>query len=153
MGLLGRSSHIPMADLGIPDAWDRLYRMTGQHGDLFARRNGALTAVFPRSDYVRGRDGVVSVVPPNTVYVIGEPPAWLLRQFGLDDGYEELTLPTRLDYSLPAWAPEPPQPADSRTTQASGKDLRRASSMWFNDRVRQHRITARLAQAAARARE
>jgi hypothetical protein len=152
LGLLSRSSRIPMADLRRPDAWDRVYRMTAERGDLFARRNGGLTAVFPRSDYVFGRDGEVAVVPADTIYVIGDPPPWLLRQLGLDDGYEELTLPTRLDYSLSAWEPAPVQETEAQSSEVSAEVRKRTSSMWYNDRVRRLRISSRLQEATLRQR-
>jgi len=148
LGLLSRSSRIPMADLRRPDAWDRVYRMTAERGDLFARRNGGLTAVFPRSDYILGRDGEVAVVPADTIYVIGDPPPWLLRQLGLDDGYEELVLPTRLDYSLPAWEPQRLQETVSQSSEVSDEVRKRESSMWYNDRVRRLRVSSRLHEAA-----
>jgi len=148
LGLLSRSTRIPMADLRIPDAWDRVYRMTAERGDLFARRNGGVTAVFPRSDYVLGRDGEVAVVPADTIYVIGEPPPWLLRQLGLDDGYDDLVLPTRLDYSLPAWEPPPVQEPRAQSSEVSVEVRRRESSMWYNDQVRRRSVSSRLREAA-----
>ncbi len=148
LGLLSRSTRIPMADLRVPDAWDQVYRMTAQRGDLFARRNGGLTAVFPRSDYILGRDGDVAVVPADTIFVIGDPPPWLLRQLGLDDGYEELVLPTRLNYSLPAWELQKLEETATQSSEVTAEVRKRESSMWYNDRVRVRRVSSRLHEAA-----
>ncbi len=141
-GLLSVDPLVPRADLRLPDAWDRVYQMSSDSGDLFARRRGNLTAVFPQSDYVTTENGPLAVVPPGTIYVIGEPGPWLLQQFGLDDGLGELTLPTRIDMSLVpvtlAAAPAPDVVSDELDR------ARRAASPWFNDQVRQRRMHARM---------
>lgn len=43
-------------------------------GDLFARMDGAITAVFPQSVYINTRNGMVPLVPPGTVFFIGALP-------------------------------------------------------------------------------
>jgi len=150
-GGLVESFRIPMTDLRVGDGWDSVYEMESSFGPLYARRNGGLTAVFPQSNYVAGRDGTVPVVPPNTVYVIGEPAPWLLEQLGLDDGLAELDPPGRLDRSLP---PAPlgsvstPPPASS-TALTALEEARRAVSMWYNESVRERRISELLSEAAA----
>lgn len=145
IGLLSVDQLVPMADLRTPDAFDRVYRMTGSHGDLFARRRGGLTAVFPQSNYVATDAGPVAVVPPGTIYVIGEPAPWLLQQLGLDDGLGELTLPTRLDYTLVALEPVSEPDAAAEMTAALDS-ARKAASPWFSDSVRQRRVHTRLSE-------
>lgn len=147
-GILGESFRLPMADLRQPDGWDRVYRMEGRDGAIFARRNGGVTAVFPQSDYINTRDGSIPTVPAGTIYVIGEPAPWLLRQLGLEDGYEELAPRGRLDLSLPARVFTPP-PAPPEDTDSALEAARRSVSMWYNDGVRAGRVSARLAEAAA----
>lgn len=39
----------------------------------FFRRAGGLYAVFPRSEYVLTRDGVIAAVPPGTIFHFGRP--------------------------------------------------------------------------------
>lgn len=106
--ILGESFKVPMADLRQASEWDRVYRMEGVDGPIFARRHGGVTAVFAQSDYVASPDGSVATVPAGTIYVIGEPAPWLLRQLGLDDGYEDLAPKARLDMSLPTRISPPP---------------------------------------------
>jgi hypothetical protein len=75
-------------ELRYPFGFDTVYqgRLTDQYGasrDYFARRDGALTAVFPRSIYTEMGNGVRSVdVPPGTVYYIGDLPPELADQAG-----------------------------------------------------------------------
>ena len=52
--------------------FDRVYRVGDSN--LFARRSGGLTAVFNRSVYDDTRFGEVPVIPPGTVFYIGDPP-------------------------------------------------------------------------------
>lgn len=147
-GGLVESFRVPMADLRIGDGWDSVYEMDSSFGPLYARRNGGLTAVFPQSDYVASSEGTVPVVPPNTVYVIGEPGPWLLQQLGLDDGLAELNPPGRLDMSL---APPPIGgfPTPTQESSAALDEARRAVSMWYNESVRERRVRELLAEAAA----
>lgn len=42
--------------------------------DLMARRDGAVTAVFPQSVYIETRQGVVPEIPPGTIFFIGDLP-------------------------------------------------------------------------------
>jgi hypothetical protein len=59
--------------------FERVYRLDpdvrffGREGPGFARRRGAITAVFPRSVYVPLGGGVShAAIPPGTVFMIGE---------------------------------------------------------------------------------
>ncbi len=67
-------------ELRDPMDYDSVYRWTGSDGtggttEYFARISGAVTAVFPQSVYIDAAEGVRSaVVPPGTVYYIGELP-------------------------------------------------------------------------------
>lgn len=62
--------------LDLPSGFDRLYRVAG-HDDFFVRTNGALYAVFDRTNYVQTEEGPMSVVPAGTVYHIGGLPVAL----------------------------------------------------------------------------
>lgn len=65
-------------DLRAPSAFDTVYRLPGPTaghepaGDLLFRRDGALTAAFPRSVYSTTKGGTRAIVPPGTIYYIGE---------------------------------------------------------------------------------
>lgn len=43
----------------------------------FARRDGGVTALFPRSVYIEGPFGPLAAIPPDTLFVVGDPPPWL----------------------------------------------------------------------------
>ncbi|MFG0259487.1 MAG: hypothetical protein ACF8LK_03960 [Phycisphaerales bacterium JB041] len=62
-------------DLRVPMGFERLYEIVDS-GGLFARRNGAVTAVFDRSIY--GWNSM-PLVPPGTVYYVGSLPVDLAR--------------------------------------------------------------------------
>ncbi len=61
-------------DLRLPAGFDRVYRVPGRE-DLYMRANGALYAVFPKSEYRASGRGVVPVTPTDVVYRIGLAPA------------------------------------------------------------------------------
>ncbi len=62
-------------DMRAPVGFDRLYEIVGS-GGLFARRSGAVTAVFDRSVYAWDS---TALVPAGTVYYIGDLPVDLAR--------------------------------------------------------------------------
>ncbi|MBL8761093.1 MAG: hypothetical protein JNL50_07300 [Phycisphaerae bacterium] len=65
-------------DLRLPLGFDRVYRVVepgrSPLNQRYARSSGALTAVFPRSQYTPTRDGVVPEIPAGTVFYIGDLP-------------------------------------------------------------------------------
>lgn len=56
----------------VDDDFGRVYELEGS-GGMLVRRQGAIWAVFPRSDYVSTPHGTAATIPPNTVFHIGEP--------------------------------------------------------------------------------
>lgn len=84
---LGVSSRQLPTDLRVPIGFRDVYRINGSAmhanrwgivnqmgGDLFARMDGAVTAVFPQSVYTETREGVVPLIPAGTVFIIGALP-------------------------------------------------------------------------------
>lgn len=80
---LSDSLRMAPADLRLGTGFDQLYRLPREGGDMFARVDGGLTAVFPRSNYLFTPYGAVPTVPADTVWVIGQPEPWLAEQQGL----------------------------------------------------------------------
>ncbi|KAA0213715.1 MAG: hypothetical protein DYG94_09345 [Leptolyngbya sp. PLA3] len=176
MGILSESLRIVPLDLRIADDWGDLSRIQSEYGTLYTRRAGAVTAVFPQSNYIDTPFGTVPTIPADTVFVIGEPSPALLRQLGLALGDESILSapsgrinsslstaidgrvwtgiqPTRMGTSLapPPAAPLAPNPIDERAralAEAQAEDqVARRLSMWFNDDVRRHRVDTLLARA------
>lgn len=82
---LRRGSRLVPLDLRTPSNFDRVYRIPGAArgipadpfgasaggGDRFVRISGAVTAVFPRSEYTPTRGGLAAEIPAGTVFHIG----------------------------------------------------------------------------------
>jgi len=64
-------------DLRQPSNFDRVYRVRtpgGAQDEQFARVSGALTALFPRSEYTQTKRGTRADVPAGTIFYIGGLP-------------------------------------------------------------------------------
>jgi hypothetical protein len=110
-GPLAVSRRVAPADLRVPQDFERVYRIDSPSrrkamGDLFARRSGAITAVFPRSQYVETRFGSLAEVPAGTTYYIGTDAA--ARAVG--------------DDSLPPGVWRPTDPAPRRAVDRRAMD-------------------------------
>jgi hypothetical protein len=84
---LGVSLRQLSTDLRQPTGFRDVYRIEGSGAaahhwgisnpsgaDLFARRDGAITAVFPQSVYITTERGPFALIPPGTVFFIGDLP-------------------------------------------------------------------------------
>jgi len=82
-------------------AFDHIYRVEG-HDDLFARRHGGITAVFPRSVYYRTTKGAeYTVIPSGTVFYIGDA-----REIPMPGPPEPAPRPPRATLAEPLTAPD-----------------------------------------------
>lgn len=73
-GPLSVSERLMPKDLRVPSAFERVYRLSGKHSGQYARISGAITAVFPRSQYVLTDEGEVPVIPAGTIFYVGGLP-------------------------------------------------------------------------------
>lgn len=110
---LADSLELRPIDLRLPSGFDRVYEVPTGEGSLFARIDGGLTAVFPRSEYTATPYGAVAEVPAGTVWVIGQTPRWLADQNGVlttDRGVAGAAQasPLRVDMRAGAAPPVPP---------------------------------------------
>lgn len=80
---LAGSMQIMPIDLRQPTGFDQVYRVDTGHGSAFARMDGGLRAVFPRSEYGLGPNGVEAQIPAGTTWVIGDTPTWYADRFGM----------------------------------------------------------------------
>ncbi|MCG3123664.1 MAG: hypothetical protein GIKADHBN_02085 [Phycisphaerales bacterium] len=83
-GPLARSIRVAPTDLRLPIGFDQVYRLENtarnSQGDLYARRSGGITAVFPRSQYsVSASGSLLAEIPPGTTFYIGGLPESLTR--------------------------------------------------------------------------
>jgi len=160
VGPLALSQRILRADLRVPTAFERVYRVKLPDGSsVFARIDNGVTAVFPRSDYVSTSQGVFAVVPPGTVYSIGGdirsifagrpapaqapppvPSASLFADRSLNRSLKQVPVRTRPDsHEVNSSVTERPL-ARASTLRAET----RAVSIWTSELVRQRRIDALL---------
>ncbi len=152
VGPLTASLRLEGFDLRSPDDWDRVYQLKGIDGDLFARRSGGLTAIFDRSQYIDSPYGTLAKIPAGTIYVIGEPPPWLIESLGLggtDDAADQRRADNRVDTALATrismrYEPTPTAAPDDAQVLA---EARRETSIWFNDEARQARVKRLLDRA------
>lgn len=82
VGPLGQSLETPMLDLRVPTGFERVYLTPDGSGNLM-RINGAMHAVFPRSEYIATQWGAMPVVPPGTVFHLGAPREWTIDANGV----------------------------------------------------------------------
>ncbi|MSR41046.1 MAG: hypothetical protein EXS10_03995 [Phycisphaerales bacterium] len=66
------STRVVAPDLRRPFGFQRVYAIPGDP-EHFARGNGALFAVFPRSTYRHASEGGQPTLPPSTVFQFGDP--------------------------------------------------------------------------------
>lgn len=112
--------------------------------DVFARRQGALTAVFPRSSYVRTESGLVPKIPAGTIFYIGDPvPAMDMPAQSSEHATANGRLDLRLDTSVR-------QDEQRRLREEAALSFDADMSIWTDESYRQIRVS-RLLQAAAKA--
>jgi len=70
---LDESLRVPRVDLSMPGGFKQVYQVPGRD-DLLMRVNGGMYAVFPESYYRGVSGGAKPLIPPGTVFYIGEPP-------------------------------------------------------------------------------
>lgn len=73
-GPLSANRRVVPLDLRVPAGFDRVYQFGQGRSSKFARVNGGLTAVFPRSTYNDRGFGTTVEIPPGTVFYVGKLP-------------------------------------------------------------------------------
>lgn len=72
---LRTSLRLQPVDLRQPMDFDKVYRLPGSGAtDRLVRMSGAVSAVFPRSDYVGSENGLLALIPAGTVFHLGGVP-------------------------------------------------------------------------------
>lgn len=69
---LSKQMRVLQPRLSVPSRFEDVYAFRDERGrERFARVSGAVTAVFPQSEYVLTRQGVAPAIPAGTVFHIG----------------------------------------------------------------------------------
>lgn len=152
------SMRMQRVDMRSPIGFERVYEVLGSEG-LYARRAGAVTAVFDRSLYVGNG---TPLIPAGTVFYIGSLPVDLGKPGLLSPerlGGVSMVIGERVDVIADAMVVERPlvQRVDLRVKP--GESISRppivsmTASIWTSESYRQRRIGELLRAAAWKARE
>ena len=157
-GPLGESLRLVPIDMRASDGFERVYRLEGVGGgsDGFARRSGAITAVFSQSVYLPAQLGGGVAIPAGTVFYIGDPPDWLRERYILDSSDAEgvqIIAPgpeTRIEAGAPVMAIDTSAGARAadRVVTHGPAPIERPSTPWLSDERRARRVSALLSLAA-----
>jgi hypothetical protein len=152
------STLVRPVDMRVPTNFERVYEVLGS-GGMYARRAGAVTAVFDRSLYA---GSATPLIPAGTVFYLGSLPVDLGRP-GLFSPVVEAGLgaadrPDTASRPTPAaGAPVRAERMDLRVgkvmPQASVSPTPEGGSMWTSESYRQRRIGDLVRGAAWRIRE
>ncbi|HYE63514.1 MAG TPA: hypothetical protein VD997_16105 [Phycisphaerales bacterium] len=193
MNPVGTSQRAMPVDLRVGSGFDRLYKLDARprffggsggggwaagDSDYYMRMNGGVMAVFPRSSYAMTRRGLLTEVPPGTVFSIGGN---VNKLMGAQPGINEPRVPGQnfVDRSAkpgspndpvpdqerarpaPPERPEPPQRANNQAPRdgaaAPGNEVRSSAntapapgpSIWWDESYRQQRVGQLLDRALA----
>lgn len=152
VGPSSTSRRILNRDPRTPSGFEFVYRIErGPYAGRFARRDGAVTAVFPRSVYADVDGVAVPRVPPGTTFVVGpvdRSPAGSGRVSNTDcpAAAKPLLSASRMaDYTAAAGAAgsRPDARADARSPRAT-PTIALLADIWIDERVRRDRVHALL---------
>ncbi len=178
LGPLNTSQRVMPLDMRATSSFDKLYKLDVRprffgdraQSEYYMRRNGAVSAVFPRSSYRVLEEGVLAEVPAGTVFSLGGdlgrllnvPPAAPRRNIFSAQPVNprqdpSQPNPNRPDYRVPQGPPAPPAPparADRPRRNAAelvypepSEPL--ARSIWTDEGFRRERVGALLDEALA----
>lgn len=161
---LSESLRFELLDMRVSDGFTRVYRLEGINGwqDQYARRDGAITAVFPQSVYLPAEYGGGIAIPAGTVFIIGEPPAWMRDRYDLGGGasngapaggFAVTPVDGRLaidymDTSAPVVAYATPRTLTEPVTTTERRTPERPPTPWRTDHRRGTRVSSLLSLAA-----
>jgi hypothetical protein len=111
-------------DLRVPAGFDHVYQFStmdafGHSQTMFMRKDGDVTAIFPRSIYISGPGGLIPEIPPGTVFHIGYRPApiQLRHATHLASNYIDTAIhPEQEAQEQGRWASLPPRSTQSMIT-------------------------------------
>lgn len=154
VGPSSTSRRILNRDPRTPSGFEFVYRIErGPYAGRFARRDGAVTAVFPRSVYADVDGVAVPRVPPGTTFVVGpvdRSPAGSGRVSNTDRSTDRptdaaakplLSASRMADYTAAAGAAgsRPDARADARSPRPAPA-VAPLADIWIDERVRRDRV-------------
>lgn len=162
----GQSLKVQPLDLRRPIGFEHVYRVsTGPRRggtpdlagptELFARKSGGITAVFPRSEYVATEEGdVYAKIPAGTVFHVGSVRPEALGRFEPSNSAPSpLSASTRAPVPGALGAEDPNPPAASALLRAVAARRSEMSPMqplaWLEGSLRQQRLADLLKTAPA----
>lgn len=163
VGPLSESLRLVPIDMRASDSFERVFRLEGVDGaqDQFARRSGAITAVFSQSVYLPSQFGGGVAIPAGTVFYIGDPPDWMRQRYNLGtlDASEPADFfgrsqSTRIETGLSTGAidtsaPTPQIVRSAEPVAHEGERAQRQSTPWRSEGRRARRVSSLLSLAAA----
>ena len=175
---LSASSRFLPIDLRQPTGFERVFRVPGSSrgvgtlaptdsNDRLARVSGAITAVFPRSDYFETKKGIRPGIPVNTIFYIGDSPLFAGPRYDAPRDLAANAAPTGVSLQLPTFLSGPAsaaaQHADLRVRPTDGPSFREdaqplrpdapapIANIFCNEQFRRARVRALLMSAVAHA--
>lgn len=138
---MARDLRVQPADYRQPFGYDVLYQGTWNDPllgirEIFARRSGAITAVFPRSNYRHTENGVIAEIPAGTIFYFGEPEPVVKEQDDTDQGVALSTVEGRIDLRVDLSVPAIEDRVMNELTQVDGIP----TSIWADESYRQARV-------------
>lgn len=140
-------------DHGWATGFERVYQ-SPLYPDKFIRIDGAVWAMFPKSEYFETEDGALPVIPASAEFFIGPPPASLLQPpdsgaGGASPNYVSLLAPSRyLGADVPGVSgPAPSRTVSSRSVARQEPATPTYMTVWSSSEYRSRRIGAILHQA------
>ena len=173
---LSASARFLPVDLRQPTGFERVFRVPGSSrgvrtlaapssDDRFARVSGALTAVFPRSDYFATKQGVRPGIPVNTIFYIGDSPLSALPAPTIPHELSANAAPNGVSLQLPPFLSAPAsgpvqhadmrvRPADDLSFRENARPLRPdaplpVANIFSDEQFRRSRVRALLTAATA----
>ncbi|MFT5424430.1 MAG: hypothetical protein ACI89L_002225 [Phycisphaerales bacterium] len=132
-------------DLRTPTGFDRVFRLpTVVGGQMFARMDGGLTAVFPRSEYGFGQ----ALIPAGTTWYIGALPSRVFGEpAGGGGGNRGGSVSGRVDLRVDLRADHQPALAHN-TVRRARPPIRNPLMPWSGELARGARVSELLRRAA-----
>jgi hypothetical protein len=140
-GPMSTPGRMAPVDLRVNQGFEDVYSFdqTDEFGHMqtyYARRDGALIAVFPKAAYAESDKGLLAEIPAGTIWMLGDLSERAAKP-GVARAYNALDLSAAADEARPAREPATPRPYD-----------RPVASIWTSDEYRKQRLATLMGRVA-----